>query len=256
MYMYNFCFAARRHMAETKQNDRSSRSHCILRVVRTPPRSKYTGCDLHMLSMYFISIHILLLIVDYREQTSRWWISCYGGTSGMIKRPLEPFNLWKSQLCLWNLSFIDSYKMIFSEMSRKLQVKWKKISFDISVLLTIKKSNKTYFSMHFVIFKGHLYQCLVSLSIKGSFDWTKIKDSCSYKKPVISVLQNFVDLAGSEKAGENTGDRFREGCSINKSLFTLARIIAKLSEGVRYNFVSLIYMYEYYLWDWLSVSES
>lgn len=126
MYMYNFCFAARRHMAETKQNDRSSRSHCILRVVRTPPRSKYTGCDLHMLSMYFISIHILLLIVDYREQTSRWWISCYGGTSGMIKRTLEPFNLWKSQLCLWNLSFIDSYEMIFSEMSRKLQVKWKK----------------------------------------------------------------------------------------------------------------------------------
>lgn len=32
----NFCFVARRHMAETKQNDRSSRSHCILRVVRTP----------------------------------------------------------------------------------------------------------------------------------------------------------------------------------------------------------------------------
>lgn len=71
MYMYNFCFAARRHMAETKQNDRSSRSHCILRVVCTPPRSKHSGCDLHMLSMYFISIHILLLIVDYREQTSR-----------------------------------------------------------------------------------------------------------------------------------------------------------------------------------------
>lgn len=49
-----------------------------------------------------------------------------------------------------------------------------------------------------------------------------------------------MDLAGSEKAGENTGDRFREGCSINKSLFTLARIIAKLSEGVRYNIFSLV----------------
>lgn len=61
-------------------------------------------------------------------------------------------------------------------------------------------------------------------------------------KPLISVLQNFVDLAGSEKAGENTGDRFREGCSINKSLFTLARIIAKLSEGVRYSIVSLVYI--------------
>lgn len=57
---------------------------------------------------------------------------------------------------------------------------------------------------------------------------------------IISVLQNFVDLAGSEKAGENTGDRFREGCSINKSLFTLARIIAKLSEGVRYSIVSRV----------------
>ena len=44
-------------------------------------------------------------------------------------------------------------------------------------------------------------------------------------------LQNFVDLAGSEKAGENTGDRLREGCSINKSLFTLGNVISKLSDG-------------------------
>ncbi|KAK3601554.1 hypothetical protein CHS0354_027696 [Potamilus streckersoni] len=40
---------------------------------------------------------------------------------------------------------------------------------------------------------------------------------------------NFVDLAGSEKAAENTGVRFREGCAINKSLLTLGQVIHKLS---------------------------
>jgi len=42
-----------------------------------------------------------------------------------------------------------------------------------------------------------------------------------------------VDLAGSEKAGDNSGDRFREGCAINKSLFTLGMVIRKLSGDSR-----------------------
>ncbi|ESO86385.1 hypothetical protein LOTGIDRAFT_129211, partial [Lottia gigantea] len=42
---------------------------------------------------------------------------------------------------------------------------------------------------------------------------------------------NFVDLAGSEKAGENSGDRLKEGCAINKSLLSLSQVIFKLSEG-------------------------
>lgn len=46
-------------------------------------------------------------------------------------------------------------------------------------------------------------------------------------------MQNFVDLAGSEKAGENSGDRFKEGCAINKSLFCLSQVISKLSDGER-----------------------
>ena len=50
----------------------------------------------------------------------------------------------------------------------------------------------------------------------------------------VIALQNFVDLAGSEKAAENSGDRFREGCSINKSLFSLSNVISKLSDGIRY----------------------
>ncbi|KAL8593228.1 hypothetical protein ACOMHN_009883 [Nucella lapillus] len=48
---------------------------------------------------------------------------------------------------------------------------------------------------------------------------------------------NFVDLAGSEKAGENSGDRFREGCSINMSLFCLSNVISKLSEGCGKQFI-------------------
>ena len=48
------------------------------------------------------------------------------------------------------------------------------------------------------------------------------------------LLQYFVDLAGSEKAGENSGDRFKEGCAINKSLFALGNVIRKLSGDEKY----------------------
>ena len=48
-------------------------------------------------------------------------------------------------------------------------------------------------------------------------------------KYFVFCLQHFVDLAGSEKAAENTGNRFKEGCAINKSLFTLGNVIRKLS---------------------------
>jgi hypothetical protein len=41
-----------------------------------------------------------------------------------------------------------------------------------------------------------------------------------------------VDLAGSEKAHENSGERYKEGCAINKSLFMLGTVISKLSDGV------------------------
>nr|KAI8756368.1 centromere-associated protein E-like isoform X3 [Biomphalaria glabrata] len=41
-----------------------------------------------------------------------------------------------------------------------------------------------------------------------------------------------VDLAGSEKASDNTNSyRFKEGCNINKSLLTLSQVIRKLSEA-------------------------
>lgn len=48
---------------------------------------------------------------------------------------------------------------------------------------------------------------------------------------IVSHL-NIVDLAGSERTGQTgaTGDRLKEGCAINKSLFTLSNVISKLSE--------------------------
>ncbi len=47
---------------------------------------------------------------------------------------------------------------------------------------------------------------------------------------------NLVDLAGSERAGQTgaEGIRLKEGGHINKSLLTLATVIAKLAEGERY----------------------
>ncbi len=47
----------------------------------------------------------------------------------------------------------------------------------------------------------------------------------------MSVI-NLVDLAGSEKLGKTgaTGDRMKEGCSINKSLTVLGQVISKLAD--------------------------
>uniref|UniRef100_A0A915I7P9 Kinesin-like protein n=1 Tax=Romanomermis culicivorax TaxID=13658 RepID=A0A915I7P9_ROMCU len=56
-------------------------------------------------------------------------------------------------------------------------------------------------------------------------------DSCDN---IVTVSHlNIVDLAGSERAAQTgaTGDRLKEGCAINKSLFTLAQVISKLSDN-------------------------
>ncbi|XP_021339883.1 centromere-associated protein E-like, partial [Mizuhopecten yessoensis] len=58
------------------------------------------------------------------------------------------------------------------------------------------------------------------------------------EQAVMVAHLNFVDLAGSEKAGENSGDRLREGCSINKSLLILGQVISKLSDGVSNQHIS------------------
>ncbi|XP_063244910.1 centromere-associated protein E-like [Bacillus rossius redtenbacheri] len=44
---------------------------------------------------------------------------------------------------------------------------------------------------------------------------------------------NLVDLAGSERVEQtgSTGDRLKEGCSINRSLFFLGQVIAQLTDG-------------------------
>jgi len=43
---------------------------------------------------------------------------------------------------------------------------------------------------------------------------------------------NLVDLAGSERASQTgtTGQRYKEGCAINKSLLQLGNVVQKLSE--------------------------
>lgn len=48
-------------------------------------------------------------------------------------------------------------------------------------------------------------------------------------------VQNFIDLAGSERASQamSAGARLKEGCHINRSLLTLGTVIRKLSKGRR-----------------------
>ena len=63
---------------------------------------------------------------------------------------------------------------------------------------------------------------------------------CVLTSPVLKVqlvaiflTQNLVDLAGSEKAKQSgaVGQRLAEGGFINKSLFTLAKVISQLSDS-------------------------
>ncbi|XP_054613536.1 centromere-associated protein E isoform X3 [Dunckerocampus dactyliophorus] len=56
---------------------------------------------------------------------------------------------------------------------------------------------------------------------------------------IVSHL-NLVDLAGSERASQTgaEGTRFKEGCNINRSLFTLGQVIKKLSEESQRGFTN------------------
>ncbi|KAK7889810.1 hypothetical protein WMY93_025370 [Mugilogobius chulae] len=60
---------------------------------------------------------------------------------------------------------------------------------------------------------------------------TELVEGEEHEHSIISKI-NLVDLAGSERcnSAKTSGDRFREGASINKSLLTLGKVISALSE--------------------------
>ncbi|KAM9324547.1 kinesin-like protein KIF14 [Gastrophryne carolinensis] len=61
---------------------------------------------------------------------------------------------------------------------------------------------------------------------------TELVDGEEHDHRITSRI-NFLDLAGSERctSAKTTGDRLKEGISINKSLLTLGKVISALSEG-------------------------
>ncbi|KAM3841882.1 kinesin-like protein KIF14 [Vipera latastei] len=74
--------------------------------------------------------------------------------------------------------------------------------------------------------RSHSVFTLVMTQIK-----TEIVEKKEYEHRIISRV-NLVDLAGSERCstGQTSGERLKEGASINKSLLTLGKVISALSE--------------------------
>uniref|UniRef100_A0A671PPC8 Kinesin-like protein KIF14 n=1 Tax=Sinocyclocheilus anshuiensis TaxID=1608454 RepID=A0A671PPC8_9TELE len=74
--------------------------------------------------------------------------------------------------------------------------------------------------------RSHSVFTLVMIQTKTEFVEEEEHDHC------ITSRINLVDLAGSERctSAQTSGDRLREGASINKSLLTLGKVISSLSE--------------------------
>uniref|UniRef100_A0A8C2A6D8 Kinesin-like protein KIF14 n=1 Tax=Cyprinus carpio TaxID=7962 RepID=A0A8C2A6D8_CYPCA len=74
--------------------------------------------------------------------------------------------------------------------------------------------------------RSHSVFTLVMMQTKTEFVEEEEHDHC------ITSRINLVDLAGSERctSAQTSGDRLREGASINKSLLTLGKVISALSE--------------------------
>ncbi|CDW56070.1 centromere associated protein E [Trichuris trichiura] len=73
----------------------------------------------------------------------------------------------------------------------------------------------------------------------------RCEDGLTDKEQSVLVSQlNIVDLAGAERAKSTTatGDRLKEGCAINRSLFMLSQVISKLSEQSALNATDMPYI--------------
>lgn len=66
------------------------------------------------------------------------------------------------------------------------------------------------------------------------------------------MVQNFIDLAGSERASQtnSAGTRLKEGCHINRSLLTLGTVIRKLRLPYKHYVSIFVICYEVLILTW------
>ncbi|RVE71550.1 hypothetical protein OJAV_G00052810 [Oryzias javanicus] len=76
--------------------------------------------------------------------------------------------------------------------------------------------------------------------ILESHEWSDPASSESADGAIIVSNLNLVDLAGSERASQTgaEGERLKEGCNINRSLFTLGQVINKLTDETQKGYIN------------------
>ena len=158
---------------------------------------------------------------------------------GYLKNEVGDYELRISMVEIYNEKVYDL--LVEKRFFKGLTIREKK---DNSVFIEgLKKFNvENYEQILKIIEKGNTNRTIAStqMNLTSSRAHTIIKLECkkivigiSGKKETIFSSINLVDLAGSEKMAKSQtkNERFKEGCSINKSLSVLGNIISILSKN-------------------------
>lgn len=160
------------------------------------------------------------------------------GSPGLVQRSLSFFHNNYDEV---KLSFIE----IYNENMLDLSDPEKEISIREDPVLGVTVDNLNVFVSHSLMESLEFYRRGIANRKTAA---TQMNENSSRSHSIFTIsleMRNkniikrsklcFVDLAGSEKIGDNEIERVRETCNINKSLLCLGKIVHKLGSNDRWH---------------------